>query len=96
MPDIRDDRTLKFPVLVWLNKWEERFRGWIKHPELETHSRMIAINQLLARWNTLELEMIFNTERGCPAWCIEQGIWTENRSAGYSKELQRHQLQEEI
>ena len=86
----------RYKVLTWMNKWDERFSGWIYQPELETESRMSEIMQFLNLWSRRELLLHTNEGRGTPQWIIERGVWNENRSAGFNHDLQRHMTYDEV
>jgi|AntRauTorckE6833_2_1112554.scaffolds.fasta_scaffold51863_2 hypothetical protein len=89
-------KDFRYKVLTWMNRWDERFSGWIHRPELETEPRMTAIMQFLNFWSRQELLQHTNEVRGSVRWIIEQGIWTENRSAGFDPDLQRHLTHDEV
>lgn len=86
----------RFLVIEWLHKWEERFGGWVHRPEMETQPRRSQIMLMLNFWCNGELTLHTNERRGSPKWLIDNGIWTENRSAGFNRKLQRHVTHEEI
>ena len=86
----------RYQTILWLNKWEERFFGWLEYPELETLPRMQSIMTLLHYWSYSELIAHTDENRGFPHWLIKQGIWKENKSAGFNQQLERHVTHDEI